>query len=106
MRYADSFFHEVCNGTIKGGEVFSSIAVDVATNKIVGFILAQMQNVHQCEDQDLFSGYQRLDDKVLYILTIGVKSEHRRMGLASALVKQCIDLGSKSKDCGAVLITF
>ena len=63
MKYSDEFYRQVCNGEFYGSELFSSLAIDRQTQKIVGFVLAQCQLASECEDKNIFVSY-RYTDKV------------------------------------------
>ena len=63
VRYEDRFYCNAVRGIgLRGGKLFSSIAVEVdcATEKeeIAGFILAQLFSVDEMEDKDIFSSHK------------------------------------------------
>lgn len=103
VKYSDTFFRNICTGSLQGGELFSSIAVDISTNLIIGFILAQILTRDRCEDKDLYVS-SNPEDKVCYILTIGLKEAYRKSGLGSTLVQQCVHYSEQIQDCGAVYL--
>ena len=103
VRYSDKFFKEICTGKLRGGDLFSSMAIDSRTTSVIGFVLAQIVSASTLEDKDLFA-QKTTDDKVCYILTIGLKETYRKSGLGSNLVRQCIHYSERFTACGAVYL--
>jgi ribosomal protein S18 acetylase RimI-like enzyme len=44
------------------------------------------------------------DLELFYILTLGVRKEYRRLGLASQLLKNCIDFAGQNPHCGCLYL--
>lgn len=102
VKYSDSFYKDACNSVgIKNGKLFTSIAT-TANGAIVGFILAQIMPIADCEDDYLLDENIRAD--ICYILTLGVVKAFRRTGLASALVNECRQYSMCHQQCGAVYL--
>ena len=100
VRYADAFYDEAVRGVGIGGEpLFTLIAVVPSEKKedgssgstIVGFILAQLMITDYCEEKSLFYATNK-PAKLFYILTLGVKQQFRKFGLATTLVQRCVDV--------------
>ena len=102
VRYGDAFYQDAVRGLgMGGGELFTLLAID--NERIVGFIFAQVIITQRNEDKDLFlSGME--SPEICYILTLGVKQEYRRAGLAHILVSKCIDFAKSNKSCGLVFL--
>lgn len=103
VKYSDTFYNEMIEERgMHGLPLFTVIAVDEHTNEIIGFILAQMLDYPtRTEDNDLFQ-FGQSPKQIFYILTLGVKSEYRRFGIASVLIGRAIDQAALSETCGAV----
>lgn len=102
VRYADSFYVDSCKGLgVHGAPLFTSIAVGNSGN-IVGFIFAQFIHVDECEHVLLDRNCSV--SEVCYILTLGLKQSHRRTGLGSQLVANCISHAKQNQECGAVYL--
>lgn len=61
---------------------FHSLAA-ILNNKLVGLLVAEIKSQSDCnlEDQNLLSRRFDRSTKVVYILVLGVVSEHRRKGM-------------------------
>lgn len=105
VRYADSFYHDICVGKgLHGVSIFSNIAVCPQTGEMIGFIIGQFVPTYKCEDTDLFSSTLNTSqpDCVCYILTLGLVERYRRSGLGTRLVQSCYDYAERNSRCGAV----
>jgi ribosomal protein S18 acetylase RimI-like enzyme len=102
VRYADSFYKEVCEHRgVNGGTLFTRVALSASNNEVIGFVIAQLFPMNECDDKDLFTfGYEA--KSVCYILTLGLKKDYRRIGLGSKLISFCIDYSCSNPYCGAV----
>jgi ribosomal protein S18 acetylase RimI-like enzyme len=103
IRYSDSYYIDVCKGRSRSGELFTRVAVSQVNNEIVGFVIAQIQQLDLCEDKDLFR-IASTARKICYILTLGMKETHRRFGLGTKLINLCTEYSKFFLDCGAVSI--
>ena len=105
VKYADSFYINICQGKgPNGAKIFSSIAL--VAGEIIGFVLAQLFRYPlDCEDRDLFAPNCN-PTRVCYILTLGLKDQYRRSGLGSTFIKQCEEYASTNPLCGAVRFSF
>jgi GNAT superfamily N-acetyltransferase len=103
VQYSDQFYVDACNGKgMRGGSLYSTVAVH--QRRIVGFALAQLLPYpEQTEDKDLFPDYQFTPTYACYILTLGIVDEFRRLGLGTALIRNCEDHAKTFEDCGAVM---
>lgn len=70
-------------------------------DEIIGFVCAQFFTTDGNSDVDLFPSGQHFD-RVMYILTLGVKEEFRRIKLATRLLQWVFELATDNPDCGAV----
>jgi ribosomal protein S18 acetylase RimI-like enzyme len=104
VKYSDAFYNEMIEERgMHGLPLFTVIAVN-EKDEVIGFILAQLLDYPaRSEDVDLFQ-FGQSPKQVCYILTLGVKSEYRRYGIASVLIGRCIDFAALSETCGAVSI--
>ncbi len=102
VKYSQSFYDGIVNNKgIHGMPLYSVIALNEA-GEIVGFILAQLFDYpSRAEDIDLFA-FPQQPKQVFYILTLGLKPEYRRYGIASNMIKMCINYASSYITCGAV----
>jgi len=79
---------------------------------MVGFLLAQFMSAAECEDNDLLMSRndepvdesQEADATVMYILTLGCREGCRRQGLASQMVRRCLEHARNDDKCGAVYL--
>lgn len=107
VRYSPTFFDDMSLGKgIHGGNLFSILAVDSENTSVIqGFILAQfVAYPTDSEDHQLFSAATGDPDYVLYILTLGVRHEYRRHGLASQLLRLCKEHALTNPACGAIYL--
>ena len=103
VRYSDSFYTDACQKRgINGGQLFTSIAVD-SDNIIIGFIFAQFIDTKECEHSDIFRRNSKATE-LCYILTLGLKTTHRRSKLGSKLVTHCVDYAKGNLACGALYL--
>ena len=74
-----------------GRENFFTLCI-VVDLKIVGVIVAviESQSVSEFRDDTIFSMPFSVNNKVAYILVLGVVKEYRRLGLASLLINQLV----------------
>ncbi len=102
VKYSDNFYNEMIEERgMHGLPLFTVIAVN-EQQEIIGFLLAQLLDYPmRSEDVDLFQ-FGHAPQQICYILTLGVKSEYRRYGIASILIGRCIDFAAASESCGAV----
>jgi ribosomal protein S18 acetylase RimI-like enzyme len=102
VKYSDSFYKEACQSIgINKSHLFTAIAMD--SNKIIGFVFAQFIPLSESEDRSLVKSNAKYLD-ACYILTLGIKPEYRRTGLASKLLLQCIDYAKLNKQCGVIYL--
>lgn len=103
VHYADSFYDNMIKGIgMYGGSIYSVI-IDDGDGNIAGFAIAQMlQYPSQIEDANLFASPAPMYG--CYILTLGVASSHRRLGLATKLLNKCKEFARSNSQCGAVSI--
>jgi len=103
VKYSASFYDNIIQEKgIHGGRLHSIMAVD-ENDEVIGFMLGQfLRYPDQCEDKNLFANPQ--PQSLYYILTLGVSTQYRRYGVASALVQQSIEYSKASPTCGGVSI--
>ncbi len=108
VRYADKFYEEACSGYgLRKAPLYSVIVRK--GGEMVGFLLAQFMNAGECEDRDLIvtKNDQSVDESdydVMYILTLGCKPELQRTGMATAMLRLCIEHGKANPQCGAIYL--
>lgn len=104
IKYNDSFFINSCKEIgVNGGQLITIIAVSKNSGLIIGFVLAQFFLIDDCDDKDIIH-INPIVKEVLYILTLGLKYEYRRLGLATILINKLLEYGTKNKSCGAVYL--
>lgn len=101
VKYSDLFYTESCAGKGMGGRpLFSSVAI--SNSRIVGFVLAQFVDLEHVDERYIIGQGNPLD--VCYILTIGVRPEYAKLGLASRLLAGCVEYARRNKSCGAIYL--
>jgi RimJ/RimL family protein N-acetyltransferase len=105
IQYDDIFFQNVCNGKgYKNRPLYTKVAIEFETCRIVGCILAQFVQSKRCEDQGLFSEMSEPAREVFYILTLGLRKEYRRSGVGTLLLCNSLDFAKSNRACGAVYL--
>ena len=110
VRYADKFYEEACAGFgLRKAPLYSVVVRKQDNGAMIGFLLAQFMNAGKCEDTDLIvtKNDVNVDDsdyEVMYILTLGCKIEYRRKGMATEMLKHCINYGKTNTMCGAIYL--
>ena len=111
VHYSDKFYEEACQGFgLHKAPLFSIIVRKANTEEMMGFLLAQFIDADKCEDSEiLVTRYgqpitNESDYSVMYILTLGCKEECRRLGLASDMVRSCLEHARENESCGAVYL--
>jgi len=119
VRYSEKFFRDACQGRgFRGGAMYTCLCVDKASQRVVGFIFAQIQSESEAEDKSLLGNRAALASpataiasnssssqrRVCYILTLGLETAYRRFGLGTQLLDHCIDHARSDADCGAVYL--
>ena len=103
VKYNDSFYIDSCNGKgMRGQPLYTCIACDEEDN-VIGFLFGQFFDLSSCEEHFIIDSKCKVND-VFYILTLGVRQEYRRTGLASELLKKCCLFASSNTHCGAVYL--
>ena len=134
VKYSDRFFRDACMGKgFRGGDLYTCLCVEQATQRVVGFIFAQIQTETEAEDKGLLGarspgnllmptsgggggGQQQQQQQqnsasspsgaryVCYILTLGLVTAYRRSGLGSQLLEHCVNHARANPNCGAVYL--
>lgn len=105
IKYENTFFENVCNGKgFRGIPLYSQVAVEVESSRIVGCILGQFILSDKSDDSGFFSETKRPAKYVFYILTLGLCSDYRRTGLGTELLMLTLKHARKNPDCGAVYL--
>jgi ribosomal protein S18 acetylase RimI-like enzyme len=107
VRYQDEFYDSAVQGVgMRGMALYSRIIItDDASEKIVGFVLAQFLDSEFCDERSLFYGSANAaPNQLFYILTLGVRREYRNRGIATALIEGCSEYASANLECGLVRI--
>ena len=123
VKYTDSFYDDMVQGIGINGKPLFVIVVE-AINPIqnqqhdsnsslmslqpemtmIGFILAQIMNIQDIEDDLFGSIFNESPDQVCYILTIGVVEEYRRHNIGKTLLRMAYEHSVQHTSCGAVSI--
>ena len=104
VKYSDHYYQNICNGIgLHKGMIYSDIAISNESGLIAGFIVAQLMTYpDQCEDELFMTGKQ--PSSACYILTLGVRREYRRTGLATTIINHCKQFAIDSHNCGAIYL--
>ncbi|CAK9138422.1 unnamed protein product [Ilex paraguariensis] len=106
IRYESEFFHNVVNGR----EVVSWGAVDRSrpngqSDELIGFVTARIVLAKESEVEDLLRfDPSKSDQRLVYILTLGVVESYRNLGIASSLIQEVIKYASNIPNCQAVYL--
>jgi ribosomal protein S18 acetylase RimI-like enzyme len=104
IKYNDSFYIDSCKEIgMNGGHLETIIAVSKNSGLIIGFLLGQFFIIDDCDDKDIIHINPNVKE-LLYILTLGLKDEYRRLGLATILINKLLEIGKQKKSCGAVYL--
>ncbi|KAG8381673.1 hypothetical protein BUALT_Bualt06G0146000 [Buddleja alternifolia] len=106
IRYEFEFFLNVVNGC----DIVSWGAVDRSrpnsqSDELIGFVTARIVSARESEIEDLLSfESSRTDQKLVYILTLGVVDSYRNLGIGNSLIHEVIKYGSSIPTCRAVYL--
>ena len=105
IQYDDIFFENICNGKgFKNASLYTQVAVELESSRIVGCILGQFTETSKCEDNGFFLELKSPAGEVFYILTLGLREEYRRSGLGTALLLESLSHAKQNTNCGAVYL--
>ncbi|RLN72891.1 hypothetical protein BBJ28_00017834, partial [Nothophytophthora sp. Chile5] len=122
IRYNQAFYDGAAQGLWieTGGPLFARLAVEMETSTaaspvqprendrqnehILGAVTASTLPLSKVDDPDLIAPDDWQHTHIMYILTLGTRSAVRRMGIASALLQECIAQASRQPACGAVYL--
>lgn len=81
VKYSETFYDEIVQGYMgkDRAPVFSIVAYDLNSGRIVGCIICQFVNEETCADEGLIIGRSRRSSEppsVIYILTLGTEASH------------------------------
>ncbi|XVF42901.1 hypothetical protein PTKIN_Ptkin01aG0403100 [Pterospermum kingtungense] len=106
IRYESEFFQNVVNGH----DIVSWAAVDRGrpnsqSDELIGFVTARIVLAKDSEIADLLrSDSSKVDQTLVYILTLGVVDAYRNCGVATALIHEVIKYASSIPVCRAVYL--
>ncbi|XP_050220719.1 histone acetyltransferase MCC1 [Mercurialis annua] len=106
IRYESEFFENVVNAR----DIVSWAAVDRnqpngQSDELIGFVTARVVMAKDSEIGDLLRyDPSKPDQKLVYILTLGVVESYRNSGIANALVREVIKYASSIPTCRAVYL--
>ncbi|KAF6151691.1 hypothetical protein GIB67_001974 [Kingdonia uniflora] len=106
IRYESEFFLNVVNGRdIVSWGVVDCSRPEGQSDKLIGFVTARVVLAKESEIGDLLN-YDplRIDQTLIYILTLGVVEAYRNRGIASSLIREVIKYGSSIPTCQAVYL--
>ena len=105
IQYDDIFFENICNGKgFKNASLYTQVAVELESSRIIGCILGQFTETSKCEDNGFFLELKSPAGEVFYILTLGLREEYRRSGLGTALLLESLSHAKQNINCGAVYL--
>ncbi|KAG7394675.1 hypothetical protein PHYBOEH_004831 [Phytophthora boehmeriae] len=121
IRYNQAFYDGAAQGLWMetGGPLFARLAVEMQPSptglqpvsdqdrqeeSVLGAVTASTLPLSKVDDPDLIAPDDWEHTHVMYILTLGTKSSVRRMGIASALLQECIAQAARQTQCGAVYL--
>ncbi|GKV05613.1 hypothetical protein SLEP1_g17600 [Rubroshorea leprosula] len=106
IRYESEFFQNVVNGR----DIVSWAAVDRNrpdghSDELIGFVTARIVLAKESEIGDLLRyDSSKVDQTLVYILTLGVVEGYRNLGIASALIREVIKYAATTPACRAVYL--
>ncbi|KAE8875861.1 hypothetical protein PF010_g9233 [Phytophthora fragariae] len=114
IRYNQAFYDGAAQGLWMetGGPLFARLAVELQPPQveqrrdehILGAVTASTLQLSKVDDPDLIAPDDWEHTHVMYILTLGTQASVRRMGIASALLQECIAQACRQPQCGAVYL--
>ncbi|KAG6616815.1 n-alpha-acetyltransferase 60-like [Phytophthora cinnamomi] len=113
IRYNQAFYDGAAQGLWMetGGPLFARLAVEMQPapeqrrdEHILGAVTASTLPLSKVDDPDLIAPDDWEHTHIMYILTLGTKASVRRMGIASALLQECIAQACRQPQCGAVYL--
>lgn len=95
-----------------GGPLLARLAVvspgkqqqQQSVESIVGAVTASTLPLGKVDDPDLMDPSDMEHTHIMYILTLGCRASVRRRGIASALLKECLQQAARNRRCGAVYL--
>ncbi|KAL9249105.1 Histone acetyltransferase MCC1-like protein [Drosera capensis] len=104
--YEPEFFHNVVNGNdIVSWGVVDHSRPNYLGDQLIGFVTAKIFLAKESEISDLIRcDSSSVDQTLVYILTLGVVGSYRKLGIASALIKEVIKYASSIPTCRAVYL--
>ncbi|XWS58726.1 hypothetical protein CRYUN_Cryun08bG0059400 [Craigia yunnanensis] len=106
IRYESEFFQNVVNGR----DIVSWAAVDRSrpngqSDELIGFVTARIVLAKDSEIEDLLRyDSSKVDQTLVYILTLGVVDSYRNLGIATALIRKVIKYASSIPVCRGVYL--
>lgn len=106
IRYESEFFQNVVNRR----DVISWGAVDCSrpndqTDDLIGFVTARIVMARESEVEDLLRfDPTKSDQKLIYILTLGVVESYRNLGIATSLIQEVVKYAGSIPTCRAVYL--
>ncbi|GAB2227527.1 hypothetical protein Droror1_Dr00009349 [Drosera rotundifolia] len=106
IRYEPEFFHNVVNGNdIVSWGVVDRSRPNYLGDQLIGFVTVKIVLAKESEISDLIRcDSSSVDRTLVYILTLGVVGSYRKLGIASALIKEVIKYASSIPTCRAVYL--
>ncbi|CAI5747192.1 unnamed protein product [Peronospora destructor] len=120
IRYNQAFYDGAAHGLWieTDGPLFARLAVEMQPSiqlvrlrsedrraeNILGAVTASTLPFSKVDDPDLIASDDWKHTEIMYILTLGTRSSVRRMGIASALIQECIAQACRQPQCGAVYL--
>lgn len=106
IRYESEFFQNVVNRR----DVISWGAVDCSrpndqSDELIGFVTARIVMARESEVEDLLRfDPTKSDQKLIYILTLGVVESYRNLGIATSLIQEVVKYAGSIPTCRAVYL--
>ncbi|UIZ22253.1 hypothetical protein KXD40_005272 [Peronospora effusa] len=120
IRYNQSFYDGAAKGLWMetGGSLFARLVVEMQPSRqliqphledrraetILGVVTASTLPLSKVDDPGLIASDDWEHTEIMYILTLGTRVSVRRMGIASALIQECIAQACRQPQCGAVYL--
>eukprot|EP00525_Craspedostauros_australis_P007645 CAMPEP_0198134678 /NCGR_PEP_ID=MMETSP1442-20131203/60199_1 /TAXON_ID= /ORGANISM="Craspedostauros australis, Strain CCMP3328" /LENGTH=466 /DNA_ID=CAMNT_0043795825 /DNA_START=307 /DNA_END=1704 /DNA_ORIENTATION=+ len=108
VEYQSDFYDELVHQrmTRTGDPLFTSIAANTESDQMVACVVASMVSTKRLNhaSRKLLLANSDCFSRAFYIMTLGTEAEYRKMGLATMLIRQCIDKVRGDPRCGALYL--
>jgi len=78
---------------------------DTADGRLLGSLSARFVTGKECKDEGITTGQTSREGlRLLYLMTLAVRPEYRRKGVASRLVRRCLEIALRDPNCAATYL--